>query len=82
MIEFPCDFPIKIIFKNIDNAAGDLISIVRRHHPELLDTEIKQQNSNKGNYSSMTVNVQAKSQETLDALYQELTQHPHIKMVL
>lgn len=82
MIEFPCDFPIKIIFKNIPNAAEDLISIVRRHYPELLDAEVKRQISQNANYCSITVVVLAKSQEALDALYQELTQYPHIKMVL
>ena len=82
MIEFPCQFPIKIMFKNQPNTGDELLAIVRRHHPELLDTAIQQQTSQNGNYCSITATVEAKNQEALDALYLELTQHPNIKMVL
>ena len=82
MIEFPTDFPIKIIFQNIPGAIDELLEIVRRHHPELSDDAIKQQVSKNGNYLSITTTVLAKDQASLDGLYQELTKHPHIKMVL
>lgn len=82
MIEYPCQFPIKIMFKNQPNTADELLAIVRRHHPELLETAIQQQTSKHSNYGSITVTVEAKNQEALDALYMELTQHPNIKMVL
>lgn len=82
MIEYPCQFPIKIMFKNKPGTVDELLAIVRRHHPELLDTSIQQQSSKNGNYGSITVTVEAKNQEALDALYLELTQHPNIKMVL
>lgn len=82
MIEFPCDFPIKIIFKNLPGATDELLAIVRRHHPEMPDSAIQQQPSQNGTYCAITATIIAKSQEELDALYRELTQHPDIKMVL
>ena len=82
MIEFPCDFPIKIIFTNQPGVADEIIAIIHRHHPKLRSTSIKQKMSEKNNYSSITATVKATSQKKLDALYRELTQHPSIKMVL
>ena len=82
MIQFPCKFPIKIIFKNQPDTADELLTIVRQHHPELLDIAIQQQPSQNGNYCSITVTIEAQNQDALDALYRELTQHPNIKMVL
>lgn len=82
MIDFPTNFPIKIIFKNIPGAIEELLSIVRHHHPELSEEAISQQVSQEGNYLSITATVLAKDQASLDALYLELTQYPHVKMVL
>ncbi len=82
MIEFPCDFPIKIIFKNEPGAADELLTIVRRHHPNLASDAIKQQSSKLENYASITATVEAQNQDSLDLLYRELTKHVHVKMVL
>ncbi len=82
MIEYPCQFPIKIIFKNQPNTVDELLAIVRQHHPELQNTSVQQQTSKNSSYASITVTIEAKNQEALDALYLELTQHPNIKMVL
>lgn len=82
MIDFPTDFPIKIIFENVPGAIDELLDIVRQHHPELSTDAIRQQVSKKGTYLSITTTVLAQDQASLDALYRELTQHPHIKMVL
>ncbi len=82
MIEFPCDFPIKIIFKNEPGAQDELLAIVRRHHPELADSAFVFQPSQNGNFVSITAVVHAQNQASLDLLYRELTQNTHIKMVL
>ena len=38
--------------------------------------------SSAGNYLGITMTVTATSREQLDALYQELTSHPMVKVVL
>jgi len=82
MIEFPCQFPIKIIFNNQPGVADELLAIIHRHHPELINTPIKQKLSQNQRYLSFTAEVMAQSQEQLDALYRELTKNPAVKMVL
>lgn len=82
MIEFPCDFPIKVIFKNDPGARDELLAIIRRHHPEITDHAFSFQPSQNGNFVSITATVRARDQTSLDLLYRELTQNHHIKMVL
>ena len=82
MIEFPCDFPIKIIFKNEPGAQDELLEIVRRYHPHIPDSAFSFKPSQDRNFVSITATVHAKNQASLDDLYRELTKNPHIKMVL
>lgn len=82
MIEFPCDFPLKIVFDNLAGVEVSLLEIILRHYPELSIETIKRQLSKNENYMSMTVVVRAMGQASLDLLYRELTQHSHTKMVL
>jgi uncharacterized protein len=82
MIEFPCDFPIKIMSIHRPGIADELLTLIRQHYPDLLDNAVKQQLSKNGNYLALTVTIHAQDQMTLDGLYVELTKHPDIKMVL
>ena len=82
LMEFPCQFPIKIIGKNSANFAIDIGNIARKHYPDLKDCDIRIQPSQNDNYLAVTVTVLAHNQASLDALYLELTKHPDIKMVL
>lgn len=82
MIEFPCDFPIKIIFKNEPRAQDAMLAIVRRHYPDFSEDALALKPSKNGTFASITAVVHAQDQASLDALYQELTKAPHIMMVL
>lgn len=82
LLQFPCDFPIKIIGLSTVNFISDIINIVRKHYPDIDTNAIKHNASEKGNYTAITVTVHALDQPSLDALYQDITKHPNIKMVL
>jgi len=82
LIEFPCDFPIKIMGDNCDEFEAEIIRIVRQHVPDLGEAAIRQRQSGKGNYLAITVTIRAQSQSHLDALYRELTACELAKMVL
>ena len=82
LMEFPCDFQIKIIGVNHANFVSDVLAIACKHYPELKDDAIRSQPSKQGNYLAVTLAVFAHNQATLDALYTELSKHPDIKMVL
>ncbi|WP_332247962.1 YbeD family protein [Legionella tunisiensis] len=59
-----------------------MTEIIHKHFPETPDKAIRHQESQHGNYLSITAVVHAKDQLTLDSLYRDLTKHPDIKMVL
>jgi putative lipoic acid-binding regulatory protein len=82
LMQFPCDFPIKIIGKNTALFLEEITMIIRQHFPQTPDIAIRNQSSQKNNYIAITATVLAHDQITLDALYQDLTNHPDIKMVL
>lgn len=82
LIDFPCNFPIKIIGKKTPAFADEIREITRKHFPDIKDTSIISQESQNGNYLSLTITPYVQDQESLDALYRELTKHPDIKMVL
>jgi hypothetical protein len=59
-----------------------ITSIVRKHAPDFDAATIEMRPSRQGKYLSVTCVVRATSREQLDALYQELCDHPSVVMVL
>jgi len=82
LLKFPCDFPIKIMGKATGVFKDDIFAIVHKHYPNLKAETFHTNTSKNGNYLAISVTVHALDQPSLDALYQDLSQHPDIKMVL
>ncbi len=81
-IDFPCDFPIKVMGASRDGFAQAMLDVVRRHAPEFDGAAMEIRPSRAGNYLSLTCTVRATSKAQLDALYRDLTGHPWVKIVL
>jgi len=98
LIDYPCDFPIKIM-GHADTSTGQttasaehalvqqsfpqaVLMIVKRHAPDFDDTGMAIKTSKKGTYLSLTCTIRAVSRTQLDALYQELCDHPSVVMAL
>jgi uncharacterized protein len=62
--------------------AQTVSDIVRKHAPDFDPATVEMRPSRQGTYLSVTCVVRAKSREQLDALYQELCDHPSVVMVL
>jgi hypothetical protein len=82
LLEFPCDFPLKIMGANEVDFAQAIAAVVLRHAPDFNAATMEIRASKGGNYLSLTCIVRAVSQAQLDALYRELTAHPTVKVVL
>ena len=83
LVQFPCDFPIKIMGKT----DADLLTITKGifkkvgiKENKILDIQTRL--SSDEMYQSLTVVFKAKNQAILDKLYQQLSAHEDIKMVL
>ena len=82
LLEFPCDFPLKIMGKAQDELAQAVLEIVTRHAPGFDGATMEMRASSGGNYLSLTCTINATSKAQLDALYRELSAHPLVKVVL
>jgi putative lipoic acid-binding regulatory protein len=82
LIEYPCDFPIKILGLSQQGFAKAVMEVVVRHDPDFKADTMEILNSSKARYISLTCTVRATSRDQLDALYQDLCDHPMVVMVL
>jgi uncharacterized protein len=82
LLEFPCDFPIKIMGEHRDDFVRGMLAIVQRHAPDFLAETVELRASSGGKYLSVTCTIRATSKPQLDALYRELTAHPLVKVAL
>jgi putative lipoic acid-binding regulatory protein len=82
LIEYPCDFPIKIMGRTEPGFAQAIVELVTRHAPELDSRNVEMRLSKKNRYLSITCTIRATSREQLDLLYRELCDHPAVLMVL
>ena len=79
--EFPCRYPIKIIGE-VSESVSEIITIVRRHAPEVTPDEITTRHSSKGNFQSVRVTIVATGEPQLQALHRELIALPGVRLVL
>jgi uncharacterized protein len=82
LLEFPCDFPLKIIGFQRAGYAQSILEVVQRHAPDYDGSTMEMRPSSKGKYLSLTCTVCATSQQQLDDLYRELCNHPMVVKVL
>lgn len=82
LIDYPCDFPIKILGHTRAGFAQAVLEVVQHHAPDFDGAAMEMRPSRKGKYLSVTCVIRATSREQLDALYQELCDHPWVVMVL
>lgn len=82
LLEFPCDFPIKVMGETRDDFAQTIVEVVQQNAPDFDATAVEMRASSGGKYISLTCTVRATSREQLDNIYRSLTSHPFVKVVL
>ncbi len=82
LIEFPCDFPIKVMGVTHDDFSTEIIKTIRVLEATFDATKIEMRGSSKGNYTSLTCMCYVESKVQLDNIYRALTSHPMVKYVL
>lgn len=82
LIEYPSDFPIKIMGLMHESFAQTMVEVVVLHDPTFHAGKMEMRPSSKGTYLALTVTILAVNREQLDNLYRDLSSHPMVKMVL
>ena len=82
LLEFPCRFPIKMMGRDGDTFRQVAIDLVESHTGKIPEDAISESQSRKGNFLSITVTIDAESQQQLDNIYQALCDHEDILVAL
>ncbi|MGL4768336.1 MAG: YbeD family protein [Formosimonas sp.] len=82
LLEFPCEFPLKIMGKRVDEFAQTIAELVVQHAPDFDPATMEMRPSSSGKYLGLTCTINATSQKQLDDLYLALTGHPLVSIVL
>jgi putative lipoic acid-binding regulatory protein len=82
LLQFPCDFPVKMMGRDQPEFRETAIALIERHTGEIQSDAIRTTLSRKGNFLSITITIKATSQQQLDDIYRDLTEHDAILVAL
>ncbi len=82
LLEFPCEFPLKIMGKHAEGFAQTVAQVVQQFAPDFDPETMEMRPSSTGKYLGLTCTISAISQAQLDDLYRALTSHPMVSVVL
>ena len=82
LIQYPCDFPIKVMGACVEGFAEAMTDLVQQFDPGFQPATIEKRTSKAGNYLSLTLTIRATSRAQLDNVYLALTAHPMVKVAL
>jgi putative lipoic acid-binding regulatory protein len=81
-IEFPCDYPIKVLGRHRDDFQMVIMEVFERHAPGFDQETISIKASSKGTFTSVTVTITATGPDQLEALHQDLMATGLVQMVI
>ncbi len=82
LLEFPCSFPIKMMGRDNERFRKAAMELVETHAGKLPDGSVTEASSSNGNFVSITVTIEARSQQQLDDIYQALSDHEEVLVAL
>lgn len=82
LIDFPCDFPIKVMGETHDMFAQTIVELIQTIVPAFNAAQVEMRASSAGKYISLTCTVHVISQTQLDDIYRLLSAHPSVKFTL
>lgn len=81
-IEFPCDYPIKVMGEAHPEFHQHVLAVMDRHAPGFDRAKITVRDSSKGRWQSITVIITATGEDQLTAIFSDLKASRRVQMVL
>ncbi len=82
LLNFPTDYPIKVIGRPTPEFRARIHAIVLRHVPALEASHVTEHLSKNGNYLSISYAIRAESREQMTALAADLTACEGVLLVI
>ncbi|MCX4026010.1 DUF493 domain-containing protein [Endozoicomonas sp. SM1973] len=80
-IEFPCDYPIKVMGVATTDFEQFVIDVMKKHDPSF-SGKAAIRDSRKGKYQAVNVTITATGEDQLKAIFEELKASGRVAMVL
>ncbi|MCB1646674.1 MAG: DUF493 domain-containing protein [Pseudomonadales bacterium] len=81
-IEFPCDYPIKVIADSHPELIESVVMIVADFDPTVTHDKVRHRPSKHGSYTSVTVTMRATGEPQLKAMFEVFKEQSWVRMVL
>ena len=81
-IEFPCEFPIKMMGRDTPAFRQSMRTLVEGHVGDVDDSRVQSSVSRNARFVSVTITITATSQQQLDAIYHDVSAHDEVLMAL
>jgi putative lipoic acid-binding regulatory protein len=82
LLDFPCDFPIKMMGREQPEFRDAAVALIERHAGKIRSDAIRTALSRNGNFLSITITIKAQNQQQLDDIYSDLSEHEEILVAL
>lgn len=81
-IEFPCDYPIKVLGDAREDFIDRVFDIIRLHAPEIERDKVVTRDSSKGTFMSVHIVIVATGVDQLHNIHMSLRAYDAVKMVI
>ena len=81
-IEFPCEYPIKVLGRNSAEFQSVIFEVFEQHAPGFDQETISVRASSKGTFTSITITITATGRDQLEALHRDLLATGLVQMVI
>jgi len=81
-IEFPCDYPVKVVARASEDLRQQLDSVFAAHFGSFGTERVAVRESAQANFVSFTYTMVVQDVEQLKALHGRLQEHPAVVMVI
>ena len=81
-IEFPCDYPIKVLARSAADLTEVIVAVFERHAPGFDQDTLVARASRKGTFTAITITITATGPDQLEALHQDLLATGRVQMVI
>ena len=81
-IEFPCDYPIKVMGEAHPEFQQHVLDVMTRHAGDFDPQRVVVRDSSKGRWQSITVFITATGEAQLQDIFADLKASPRVQMVL
>lgn len=81
-LEFPCNFPLKVIGNNNEVFEREVYEVLEANDVSIDSANVQCRLSSGDKYCSMSFEFEAKTREQVDQIYIDLTANPNVKWIL